>query len=110
MQPRTVKEFFRDLPAKLDAEAADGVEAVYQFDLSGPEGGQYHLTIKDGVCSVQEGVHTDPHVTLSMSGADCLGILEGRLDGPSVALSGRLRISGDLGLAIQLKVLFPSVR
>jgi putative sterol carrier protein len=45
-----------------------------------------------------------------MSGADCLGILEGRLDGPSVALSGRLRISGDLGLAIQLKVLFPSVR
>ncbi len=110
MRPGSVKEFFRDLPAKLDAEAADGVEAVYQFDLSGPEGGQYHLTIKDGACSVREGVHQNPQVTLSLSGADCLGILEGRLDGMSVALSGRLRVAGDLVLAIQLKSLFPSVR
>ncbi|MEW6543484.1 MAG: SCP2 sterol-binding domain-containing protein [Nitrospirota bacterium] len=110
MQPQTVKEFFRLLPEKLDAEAAEGVSAVYQFDLSGPDGGQYHLTIKDGACSVQEGIHPAPHVTFSMSGEDCLGVLGGRLDGPSVFLSGRLRISGDLGLAIQLKSLFPSVR
>jgi putative sterol carrier protein len=110
MRPGSVKEFFRDLPAKLDAEAAEEIEAVYQFDLSGPEGGQYHLTIKDGACSVQEGVHPDPQVTLSLSGADCLGILEGKLDGPSVALSGRLRVAGDLVLAIRLKSLFPSIR
>lgn len=109
-RPGSVKEFFRGLPAQLDAEAAEGIEAVYQFDLSGPEGGQYHLTIKDGTCSVAEGVHPDPQVTLSLSGADCLGILEGKLDGPSVALSGRLRVSGDLVLAIQLKALFPSVQ
>ncbi|MBI4402506.1 MAG: SCP2 sterol-binding domain-containing protein, partial [Nitrospirae bacterium] len=49
------------------------------------------------------------HVTFSMSGEDCLGVLSGRLDGPSVFMSGRLRVSGDLGLAIQLKTLFPSV-
>lgn len=110
VRPGSVKEFFRDLPAKLDAEAAEDVDAVYQFDLSGSEGGQYHLTIKDGACSVQEGVHPDPQVTLSMSGTDCLGILEGRLDGPSVALSGRLRVAGDLVLAIRLKSLFPSIR
>ena len=110
MRPGSVKEFFRALPTKLDAEAAEGIEAVYQFDLSGPEGGQYHLTIKDGGCSVQEGVYPDPQVTLSLSGADCLGILEGKLDGPSVALSGRLRVAGDLVLAIRLKTLFPSVR
>ena len=110
MSAKSVKEFFRVLPEKLDAEAAEGLEAVYQFDLSGPEGGQYHLTVKNGVCSVQEGPYPDPHVTFSMSGEDCLAVLSGQLDGPSVFLSGRLRVSGDLSLAIQLKALFPSVR
>lgn len=110
MKPQTVKEFFQMLPEQLDAEVADGVSVVYQFDLSGPQGGQYHLTIKDGACSVQEGVHPDPQVTFTMSGEDCLGVLRGQLDGPSAFLSGRLRVSGDLGQAIQLKALFPTLR
>ncbi|HEV8540142.1 MAG TPA: SCP2 sterol-binding domain-containing protein [Nitrospiraceae bacterium] len=110
MKPETVKEFFQVLPGKLDAAAAEGVEAVYQFDLSGPQGGQYHLAVKDGACTMHEGVHPDPNVTFSMSGEDCLGVLNGRIDGPSVFMSGRLRVSGDLSLAIQLKALFPTVR
>ncbi|MBM4125310.1 MAG: SCP2 sterol-binding domain-containing protein [Nitrospira sp.] len=110
MNPQTVQEFFRALPGHLDAEAAEGVSTVYQFDLSGPQGGQYYLAIQNGACSVTEGVHPAPQVTFAMSGEDCLGVLRGQLDGPSAFLSGRLRVSGDLGLAIQLKALFPSLR
>ncbi len=110
MEPSPVKEFFRALPSKFDAEAAEDLAAVYQFDLSGPQGGQYHVEIKDGACSVHEGTHPEPHVTFSMSGDDCVAVLSGRLDGPSVFLSGRLQISGDLGMAMQLKALFPTVR
>lgn len=109
MTAKSVKDFFQGLPGKFDAEAAEGLMAIYQFDLSGPQGSQYHLVVKRGACSVQEGLHPDPHVTFSMSGEDCLGVLGGHLDGPSLFMSGRLRISGDLGLAIQLKSLFPSV-
>jgi hypothetical protein len=32
------------------------------------------------------------------------------LNGTAVAMSGRLRISGDMGLALQLGSLFPSLR
>ncbi|MGQ0811496.1 MAG: SCP2 sterol-binding domain-containing protein [Nitrospiraceae bacterium] len=110
MKPKTVQEFFQVLPGKLDADAAEGVTAVYQFDLSGPQGGQYHVQIQDGTCVVQEGTHPDPHVTLAMAGDDCLRILSGELHGASVAMSGRLRVSGDLGLAIQLTSLFPTIR
>ncbi|MGH7228923.1 MAG: SCP2 sterol-binding domain-containing protein, partial [Nitrospiraceae bacterium] len=95
MESSLVREFFRTLPSKFDAEAAEDVIAVYQFDLSGPQGGQYHVEIKDGACSVREGTHPEPHVTFSMSGDDCLAVLSGGLDGPSVFLSGRLQISGD---------------
>ncbi len=109
MTPRSLKEFFQTLPRALDRDAAEDVDAVYQFDLTGPQGGQYVLSIRDGTCTVQEGTHDDPHVTLSMAGEDCMKVLSGQVSGQSVVMSGRLRISGDVGLAMQLKSLFPSV-
>ena len=108
--PTTVQAFFSTLAEKLDPEAAEGLDAVYQFDLNGAEGGQYQLQIRDGACEVSEGTHPDPHVTLAMSGEDCLRVLNGQLSGTSIAMSGRLRISGDMGLALQLASLFPSLR
>jgi putative sterol carrier protein len=109
MNSTTIKEFFQLLPGRLDSNAAEDLDAVYQFDLSGAQGGQYILTIREGSCQVTEGLHADPHVVLSMAGEDCLKILKGQLSGPAVAMSGRLKISGDIGLAMQLKALFPSV-
>ena len=109
MKPTTVKEFFQLLPGRLDSDAAEDLDAVYQFDLSGSQGGQYILTIREGACQVAEGMHANPHVVLSMAGEDCIKILKGQLNGPAVAMSGRLKISGDIGLAMQLKALFPSL-
>jgi putative sterol carrier protein len=109
MTHTTVKAVFQSLPAKLDPAAAEDMDAVYQFDLSGPQGGHYLVKIHDGVCVVEEGIHADPHVTLSMVGEDCIRILNGELSGQAVVMSGRLRISGDIGLAMQLKALFPTV-
>ena len=107
---KTVEDFFQLLPGKFDPEAAEGMDAVYQFDLSGAQGGQYYLQINDGACQVTRGSHPEPHVTLSLSGEDCVRVLNGQLNGPAVAMSGRLRISGDVGLALQLGALFPSLR
>lgn len=110
MNPTTVKEFLRLLPDRLDSAAAEDLDAVYQFDLSGPQGGQYTLTIREGVCQVTEGMHADPHVILSMTGEDCIKVLKGQVSGTAVAMSGRLKISGDIGLAMQLKTLFPNIK
>ena len=110
MNPTTVKEFLQLLPGRLNSDAAEDLDAVYQFDLSGAEGGQYILTIRDGACQIAEGMHADPHVVLSMAGEDCIKILKGQLSGPAVAMSGRLKISGNIGLAMQLKALFPNIK
>jgi len=109
MKPTTIKEFFYSLPAKLDREAAEDLDVVYQFDLSGSQAGQYLIRIQKGTCTVEEGTHADPHVTLAMASEDCVKVLNGQLSGPAIAMSGRLQISGDIGLAMQLKSLFPSV-
>ncbi len=104
-----MEKFLRALPAKLDRDVAEGLAAVYQFDLSGPDGGQYYLVIQDNACTVVDGTHPEPHVTLSLSGEDCLKVLSRRLDGQSAFMSGRVRVSGDFALAFQLRALFPSV-
>lgn len=109
MSPETIKAFFQTLPRALDRVAAEDLDAIFQFDLSGPQGGQYVLSIQHGTCLVEEGSHADPHVTLSMAGEDCLKVLSGQLSGPAIVMSGRLRISGDVGLAMQLKALFPTL-
>ncbi len=110
MSPKTVREFFDTLPARFRPDSADGANAVYQFDLSGEDGGQYQLHVAGRSCRVCDGVHPAPHVTLSMAGEDCIAILEGKLNGMSALLSGRLKIAGDMGLAMQLAAFFPDLR
>jgi putative sterol carrier protein len=109
MPPKTVKAVLESLPSQLDREAAEDVDAVYQFDLTGPQGGHYTLTVREGTCRVAEGLHEEAHVTLSMSGEDCLKILTGQLSGSAIVMTGRLKVSGDIGLAMQLPSLFPGL-
>lgn len=105
----TAKEIIDSLPSKLDKEAAEDLDVVYQFDLLGAQGGRYQLVVRNGTCEVKEGSHPAPHVTLSMNADDCVKLLKGQLSGMAIAMSGRLQIEGDIGLAMQLKSLFPSL-
>ncbi len=110
MSGQAVRAFFDALPSRFIPQAAKGVDAVYQFDLTGEEGGQYQVRIADQTCIVSTGVHPAPNVTLSMAGQDCIDVLEGRLSGVTALLSGRLKIDGDMGLAMQLAAFFPDLR
>jgi putative sterol carrier protein len=109
MKVTTIKDVLHSLPDKLDKNAAEDLDAVYQFDLKGDHGGQYHILVQDRTCVVKDGVHADPHVTLSMTAEDCIKVLNGQLSGMMMAMSGRLQVTGDVGLAMQLKSLFPNI-
>ena len=110
MSGSAIRAFFEALPSRFHAAAAEGVTAVYQFDLSGDEGGHYQLHIADQTCRVSPGIHPTPDVTLRMAGEDCVAILDGRLNGVSAFLSGRLKMEGDVGLAVKLAAFFPSLK
>lgn len=110
MDPMTIQEFFDALPSRFVPAASEGVNAVYQFNLSGEQGGQYQLHVADRSCRVVPGVHPSPDITLSMAGQDCLAVLEGRLNGVTAYLNGRLKMDGDIGLAMRLAAFFPDLR
>jgi putative sterol carrier protein len=102
----SVREIFAALPGRLNPQAAQGVDCVIQFDLSGDGGGQYHAKIKDGAAAVIEGPHPSPNMTFIMAAQDWVDLTSGKLDGMSAFMSGKLRISGDMGLAMKFQTLF----
>ena len=104
--PTSCKEAFEQSPNRFNREAAKGLTAVYQFDLSGDGGGKWYMDINNGAYSVHEGAHPSPNITISMAAQDYLDMLAGKLNGQMAFMTGKLRIAGDLGLALKLQSLF----
>lgn len=104
--PTTCKEAFEKMPSRFNKDAAKGLNAVYQFDLSGDGGGKWQVIIRDQTIEVTGGQHPSPNITLSMTAQDYLDMVAGKLNGQMAFMSGRLRISGDMGLALRMQSLF----
>jgi putative sterol carrier protein len=104
--PTSCKQVFDQMPGRLNKDAAKGLNAIYQFDLSGDGGGKWAVLINNEQCSVQEGAHPSPNITISMAAKDYLDMVAGKLNGQMAFMTGKLRIQGDMGLALKLQSLF----
>ena len=102
----TVKETFDAMTGRFKADKAAGTNAVIQYDVSGDGGGTWHAVIKDGTCTVNEGPATSPQLTLQMSAQDWLDMTAGKQSGQMLFMSGKLKLKGDMGLAMKLGSLF----
>jgi putative sterol carrier protein len=103
----TVEEYFATLPRRFQAQNAGGVEAIYQFELSGEGGGTYHVILKDGAMEIVKGAHAAPSVTLKMTGDDYVKMANGKLDGTQAFMTGKLKVGGQVPLAMKMKTIFP---
>jgi putative sterol carrier protein len=101
-----VKAIFDAMPQNLNADAAKGMNAVIQFNLTGDGGGNYYVTIKDGTCTVSEGTAPSPNMTMTMAAQDYVDMISGKLNGQMAFMSGKLKIAGDMGLAMKMQSLF----
>ena len=101
-----VKEMFNAMPGSLNAPAAQGMNSVIQFNLTGDGGGTYHVIIKDDTCTVGEGPHASPNMTMTMAAQDYIDMNTGKLNGQMAFMSGKLKIAGDMGLAMKMQSLF----
>jgi putative sterol carrier protein len=104
--PTSCKQVFDQMPGRLNKDAAKGLNAVYQFDLAGDGGGKWAVSINNEQCSIQEGAHPSPNITISMAAKDYLDMIAGKLNGQMAFMTGKLRIQGDMGLALKLQSLF----
>jgi len=90
---------------RANPEKVAGLNAVFQFDLSGENGGVWHVELANGDGHVAEGPAESPGVTIAMAAEDFVALTEGRLDGTMAFMSGKLKVKGDMGLAMKLQTL-----
>jgi putative sterol carrier protein len=102
----TVKETFEQMPTKFRADKAAGTNATVQYDVSGEGGGSWHAVIKDGTCAVKEGAAASPNLTLQIAAPDWLDMVTGKQSGQTLYMSGKLKVKGDMGLAMKLGSMF----
>ena len=106
MASTDVKSVFDNADKNFNANAAKGMDAVFQFNITGDGGGSWNVTIKDGTCKVLKGTHDSPTVTLAMSGETWLAIVNKKLNGMQAFMNGQLKVSGNIMHALKIEQLF----
>ena len=101
-----VNDVFAKMPDAFNAAAAQGLDAVFQFEITGEGGGNWNVVVKDGACQVNEGSHEAPTVTLNMSGETWVGMVNKEVNGMQAFMTGQLKATGDIMLAQRIEQLF----
>ena len=104
--PLTVAELMEKMPGAFIPEKAQGVDAVIQFKFTGAEAEEWNATIKDGKVDVARGLHPTPKMTLTADSSDYVKIFTGELDGMKAFMEGKIKLAGDLNLAMKLMQMF----
>ncbi len=101
-----VKDVFeKHIPAKFQAkpDVVSKINAVYQFNITGPDGGMWSVDCTQPGGKIQAGTAASPKCTVAAVDRDFLAIVNGRLNAQMAFMSGKLKIQGDMGLALKLQ-------
>jgi len=103
----TPQEVFDGMRKSFRAEKAKGVHARYQWQLSGPNGGEWWIDVNDGQFKMGRGKIDNPSVTFITSDKNWVALSNGALGGKWAFFTGRLKIRGSQSLARKLDEIFP---
>jgi putative sterol carrier protein len=102
----TIAEIGTMLEDHFLSEKASDTDAVIQFDLSGDGGGLLYVVIKDGTLKAHEGPAESPAMTLKATKDDYYAIMTGDLNAMQAFMQGKVKVSGDMGLAMKIQTMF----
>ena len=101
---KTPKEFFEKiLPSRFKPEKALGINVTAQINITGPNGGDWIVIIKNQKLEVKEGTHPSPTLELKMAETDYMDLINGKMSGEKAFITGKLQFKGNIGLALKLK-------
>lgn len=105
-QSSTLRELLAAMPRALDGEAARGLAATYQFQVSGSENFVAHIRIEGQRAVFQEGPAPESDVIIKTPADVWLAVSRGELDGAQAFMTGKYQVEGNVSLLLKLKELF----
>ena len=89
-----------------DPTLVQRVNAVYQFNVLGDDGGTWVVDLKNGAGDVWAGQHDDADCIVSMNRDVFLSLATGKINPLNAFMQGRIRVQGDIMMATRLQSLF----
>lgn len=102
----SVSAVFDAMPGSFKADAAGGVDVVFQYIISGSGGGEWSCAVKGGACEIKSGKHDKATCTLKMEAGDFMAMMSGKLPPMQAFSSGKLVIEGDIMKSQLIEKLF----
>jgi putative sterol carrier protein len=102
----TVRQMIEGMPLAFNREAAAGLKAVIEFNMSGREPGIYHLVIDSRDCTFHSGRASKPTLCINAPSEVWLQIANGELSGQDAILKGLYKVEGDASILIKMGELF----
>ena len=100
MTYESARQFFQDLQGRADRGHAADLSASYRFDIEGA--GSWHVEVESGAVTVTES--QDPADCVIATDEETLLAVVGNEQSPMGAfMTGKIRVEGDMGLALRLK-------
>jgi putative sterol carrier protein len=106
-QTPTPAETFAFMQQNFNPTAAKGLNSTFQWELSGDDGGTWALQFENGECKLIEGGVEKPNVNFKLTSTDWVAIATGKLNAMNAFMTGKLKMEGDMGLAMKVQALFP---
>ena len=106
MADQTPKQYFEEkIAQKLQRQPdlSKSVNGIYEFNITGDNGGVWTVQMDKEKGEVTPGSKGAAKCTVTAGSADFMNIVSGKMNPQMAFMSGKLKIKGDMGLAMKLQ-------
>ncbi|KAL4235783.1 Hydroxysteroid dehydrogenase-like protein 2 [Mactra antiquata] len=104
-------QVFKQIEGLMNEDLVKSINGVFQFNLKGAEEGVWYIDMKNGTGSVGQGEpSTEAGCIMTMDSDDFSKMFAGKLKPTNAFMMGKLKIKGDMGLAMKLEKLMGKMR
>ena len=104
-KPGTAREIVESLETRFKPEKAEGYEGIFHLQLSGDNGGEFTISIKDQTCKVSEGLEGEPACIIRAKDKVYADVELGNTNPQMAVLMGKIKIS-DIGAMLDFIGMF----